>query len=154
MVELERAATALGDALRAMPGVERVTVAGLERSLEVQVSARDGARASLPSIVRALALSTQGELVGTELASERSRRVRVRAGGEERIEAIGVPTSDGAVVPLGQVASLTHGDAPIELRRCGATRCALVLVEASSADALGRAREHVERAPSLRARWR
>lgn len=155
---LERTARAIADAMRGVPGLRSVAVAGLERTPELTVELRRESAAlgvDARALARALELATRGAVVSHHRSGSASYDVRVRAPvPDDELGSVLVDASGGAA-RLDQVATLRHGARALELRRCGVERCATIRVEASAV-LLDAARElalATERPPGVTVRW-
>lgn len=156
---LERAARAIADAMRGVPGLRSVAVAGLERTPELTVELRPESGAALGvdarALARALELATRGAVISQYRSGSASYDVRVRAPvPDDELGSVLVPASGGAA-RLDRVATLRHAARALELRRCGVERCATIRVEASAApiDAARELALAAEPPPGVSVRW-
>jgi multidrug efflux pump subunit AcrB len=160
--DTERAETSAHEVaarLRGVAGVRRVLEASTGAAPVLRTSVDDALAARFEveraRVDRAIALAGDGEIVG-ELSEGRERvRLRARVDAESPLD-IWLSARDGRLVPLREIATLSQSSAPVELHRCGASRCARIFVEADAAG-LERVRDAIDsmRFPTgVSTRWR
>jgi Cu(I)/Ag(I) efflux system membrane protein CusA/SilA len=149
--ELDRLSRAIEAALRGVPGTrsayaERVT-GGYYLNIEPDRAALARYGVSLADLQENVAAALGGETVTTAVEGRERYAVAVRYPRELRQSPEGiarnvlVPTSDGAMVPLGQVARLTRSQGPSMVRTENAQLAAYIYIDITGSDVGGYVRE-------------